>query len=79
MADTEAKTKKQKKHVAIKKEWCKGCGICIAFCPKKVLEFDKSGVATVARPEDCIQCGMCELRCPDLAMELVPDEDQDGE
>ncbi len=22
-------------------EWCKGCGICIHFCPKKVLEVDR--------------------------------------
>jgi len=25
----------------INREWCKGCGICVAFCPKKVLELDE--------------------------------------
>ncbi|MCD4721103.1 MAG: 4Fe-4S binding protein, partial [Desulfobacula sp.] len=41
------------KHL-IDKEWCKGCGICIHFCPKNVLEFDKKGKAEAVRPEDCI-------------------------
>lgn len=55
----------------IDKEWCKGCGICIHFCPKNVLEFDKQGKAEAARPEDCIACKLCELRCPDLAIQII--------
>ena len=42
MAQAKAKTKvppKLKAHV-IRREWCKGCGICVAFCPKSVLELD---------------------------------------
>ncbi|MCG2757228.1 MAG: 4Fe-4S binding protein, partial [Desulfobacteraceae bacterium] len=27
---------KLKEHV-INRNWCKGCGICVYFCPKKVL------------------------------------------
>lgn len=50
-------------------DWCKGCGICVAFCPKAVLELSEElGKPVVARPQDCIQCGMCELRCPDFAI-----------
>ena len=64
------------KHL-IDKEWCKGCGICIHFCPKDVLEFDRQGKAEAARPEDCIACMLCELRCPDLAIQIVVD--QEGE
>lgn len=48
-------------------EWCKGCEICVAFCPKNVLEME-GGKVRVARPEDCIKCMLCELRCPDFAI-----------
>jgi 2-oxoglutarate ferredoxin oxidoreductase subunit delta len=50
-------------------KWCKGCGICVAFCPKKVLEL-RGGKVFAARPEDCIGCRACELRCPDYAIEI---------
>ncbi len=49
--------------------WCKGCGVCVAFCPKQVLEIEH-GKIKIARPEDCIKCGQCELRCPDYAIYL---------
>ena len=64
------------KHL-IDREWCKGCGICIHFCPKNVLEFDRHGKAKAARPEDCIACRMCELLCPDLAIQII--ESLEGE
>ena len=52
----------------IKERRCKGCGICAAFCPKKVLEVSLLGKITPVRPEDCIACGQCEMRCPDFAI-----------
>jgi 2-oxoglutarate ferredoxin oxidoreductase subunit delta len=60
---------KLKEHV-VNREWCKGCGICVRFCPKKVLELDKADKAIAARREDCICCRLCEFRCPDLAIEI---------
>ena len=27
--------------IEINRKWCKGCGICAAFCPKKVLGLDE--------------------------------------
>jgi 2-oxoglutarate ferredoxin oxidoreductase subunit delta len=67
--------KKKLKELAINREWCKGCGICVAFCPKKVLELDSKDEVTTVRPEDCICCGLCEIRCPDLAIDVVTEQD----
>ncbi|MGM0453331.1 MAG: 4Fe-4S dicluster domain-containing protein [Thermodesulfobacteriota bacterium] len=50
--------------------WCKGCGICVHFCPGRVLALDDHQKVYAARPEDCIGCRLCELRCPDLAVEI---------
>jgi 2-oxoglutarate ferredoxin oxidoreductase subunit delta len=65
---------KLKEHL-INRDWCKGCGICVAFCPKHVLELDEQEKAVAVRPEDCIACKLCELRCPDLAIEIVTTDD----
>jgi len=59
---------------------CKGCGLCIEFCPRGVLEFSKEfnerGVhpPEVARPEECIGCGVCQDICPDLAIFVVRED-----
>jgi 2-oxoglutarate ferredoxin oxidoreductase subunit delta len=58
-----------KEHI-INRDWCKGCGICVHFCPKNVLELDSDAKVYAARPDDCIYCRLCELRCPDLAIEV---------
>ena len=59
-----------RKRLVIEDTWCKGCGICAAFCPRQVLEIHHGKVRAVA-PEKCVSCGMCELRCPDYAIYLV--------
>lgn len=65
---------KLKEHI-VDNEWCKGCGICVHFCPKNVLELNNEEKAFAARHPDCICCKLCELRCPDLAIEVVVEED----
>ena len=60
-----------KKNLEIKKEWCKGCNICVAFCPKQVLGLDVNGKIEIVNREACIQCGQCEMRCPDYAIFLT--------
>ena len=75
MAKTKTKRKPKLKEHRINREWCKGCGICVEFCPQNVLEMDRSDKAVAVRPEDCICCRLCELRCPDLAIEIVTEDD----
>jgi 2-oxoglutarate ferredoxin oxidoreductase subunit delta len=66
--------KKGQAKVTIYPDWCKGCGICAAFCPSKVLELRPDGKAHVVREEDCVNCGFCELHCPDFAISVIPRE-----
>lgn len=55
----------------ITQKYCKGCGICVAFCPKKILALDDKGKIFVTDPDKCIACGQCELRCPDFAIKVT--------
>ncbi|MDY6857337.1 MAG: 4Fe-4S binding protein [Thermodesulfobacteriota bacterium] len=62
----------QKKHYSqtIFRNWCKRCGICSAFCPKKVISCDDDKRPVFEHPEDCIGCRFCELHCPDFAITI---------
>lgn len=63
-------TPKKKKHydIAFYHDWCKACGICMAFCPKKIITADKNGKPEVHEPDKCIGCRFCEIHCPDFAI-----------
>ena len=55
-------------------EICKGCQLCIHFCPKKVFEVGEEVnykgfiIPKIAHKDQCIKCKICELICPDLAI-----------
>ncbi len=55
-------------------DWCKGCGICVAFCPTGVLEM-RNQKAVVAHSDKCVRCYLCARRCPDFAIGV---EDSEG-
>ncbi len=59
-----------RKKLIIEENWCKGCGICAAFCPKGVLEI-RNETVRVKDAASCVFCGLCEQRCPDYAIYLV--------
>jgi 2-oxoglutarate ferredoxin oxidoreductase subunit delta len=62
---------------SIDQERCKGCGLCVAVCPKKVLEIsteiNSKGYfpAFQARSDDCVFCDNCCLMCPDVAITII--------
>ncbi len=66
--------KKKLKEHRVERQWCKGCGICVHFCPKNVLALDAEQKAQAVRPGDCICCRLCQDRCPDLAIEVICEE-----
>lgn len=62
-------------HVVIDKERCKGCGLCINACPKKILDFaeevnDKGYHFATIQEEKCIGCAFCGQMCPEVAIEV---------
>jgi len=63
--------------VKIKKDKCKGCFLCVFYCPAKHLEksndLNKRGVnyAKVKKENKCIGCGFCFLMCPDACIEVI--------
>jgi 2-oxoglutarate ferredoxin oxidoreductase subunit delta len=59
--------------VHIIEERCKGCGYCIEYCPRKVLQFSVKFNAKGYHPpevksEACLNCHYCELLCPEFAI-----------
>ncbi|MCL4478219.1 MAG: 4Fe-4S binding protein [Deltaproteobacteria bacterium] len=67
----EAQTVEQKtkaKHtLKIIEERCKGCEICVVYCPEDVLAM-KDSLVTVVNINKCTGCLRCELFCPDFAI-----------
>ena len=59
----------EQKELVVNAASCTGCGICVAFCPRKVLEVKHEKIV-VAAPEACVKCALCELRCPDYAIHV---------
>ncbi|MFI5330193.1 MAG: ATP-binding protein [Desulfobaccales bacterium] len=65
--------------IDIFRDWCKSCGICVAFCPRQCLGLDENGAPVVKDAKRCTGCRWCELHCPDFAIcvkEIVAGEQQ---
>ncbi len=64
--------------VTIDRDRCKGCELCISFCPADVLalsdrDFNAAGYrpAVVARAEACTGCAHCARMCPEAAISIT--------
>jgi len=65
--------------ITIDIEKCKGCGLCVAVCPKGsivICEQSNSKGDYPARPTngDCTACCNCAVVCPDAAIEVQSDD-----
>ena len=56
---------------------CKGCGLCVHTCPKKILSLDKGVInekgyypVHCVDMQQCIGCAMCARMCPDVCIEV---------
>ncbi len=69
--------------IHVNERFCKGCGICVAVCPKQAIEMSdqlsQRGVYAprIADLERCIACRMCELHCPDFAIAIEPSSEKE--
>ena len=65
-----------KGYIEIDHELCKGCMICISFCPKEVIsssdKLNASGYLAAAFDgnDECTGCAICALVCPEVAIEV---------
>jgi len=65
-----------KGYVEIDQELCKGCEICIYFCPKDVISLsdrlNASGYLPVVfnDSDECTGCAICAVVCAEVAIEV---------
>jgi 2-oxoglutarate ferredoxin oxidoreductase subunit delta len=60
-------------------ERCKGCNICVEFCPKEVLQISNQTntkgyhLPEIAEgmEEVCVHCDFCTVVCPEFAIFTV--------
>jgi Pyruvate/2-oxoacid:ferredoxin oxidoreductase delta subunit len=67
--EVSGKGKKEDVKIDIIVNYCKGCEICVAFCPEGVLVMNKE-VAEVADISKCTKCNICEYLCPDFSISV---------
>lgn len=60
--------------VTFNENLCKGCGLCVTACPKKIVALkdilNAKGYhpAGVEKTEECIGCAFCATMCPDCVI-----------
>jgi len=62
--------------IEIQQELCKGCELCMSFCPRGVIssseKLNAGGYLPAVFNEDgeCTGCAICALVCPEVAIEV---------
>ena len=62
--------------IIIDRELCKGCELCVSFCPKKLISVSETYNAAGYLPSafnesgECTGCATCAVVCPEVAIEV---------
>lgn len=63
--------------ITFRTDTCKGCGLCVEACPKKILRIspeviNKNGhhPAEIVDASLCIACASCATMCPDCVIKI---------
>ncbi|MDY6843545.1 MAG: 4Fe-4S binding protein [Thermodesulfobacteriota bacterium] len=66
-----------KGEITIDEKLCKGCGLCVEYCPRGCIsmpmgKLSEKGLPLVvfSEPEKCNACCVCGWMCPDFAIEV---------
>ena len=68
-----------KGYIEIEQSLCKGCELCMSFCPKDSIslsdKLNASGYLPVCfnNNGECTGCAICALVCPEVAIEVYRD------
>jgi 2-oxoglutarate ferredoxin oxidoreductase subunit delta len=60
--------------IEVATERCKGCGLCIMNCPKKIIQIGNNinskgyFIAEQIDNQKCTGCALCAVVCPDVAI-----------
>lgn len=62
--------------ITVNKDKCKGCLLCVSFCPKGLLKINEglnkkgSRYMKFEGTQECLGCAMCAIICPDCCIEV---------
>jgi len=65
-----------KAYINIDQERCKGCLLCMEFCPKQAIILSNTlnakgyFVASFETSKECTGCASCAVMCPETAIEV---------
>lgn len=66
--------------IVIDQKYCKGCGLCIAVCPNKLIAIsdtaNSKGYKCAVQTDEskCTACKLCAIMCPDAAITVYKGE-----
>ncbi|MBN2512574.1 MAG: 4Fe-4S binding protein [Sedimentisphaerales bacterium] len=79
-------SKTKKSRIQFNIERCKGCGLCVLYCPKGLLRMSEelnsqgNSYVEIIDPAACNACGICFRMCPDIVIEISEQAgESDGE